>query len=89
MRPSAYATPGSIGPVKSVGGGRREERKGKEIWDEGEVSEQQQFEYEDPRPQPEYVSVAEPFIPWCYKHLCGHKNHMTTLLCPISRCGQV
>ena len=62
MQPSPYATPGSVGATVRGGGkqdGSSVRRDGGQcggaIWEKGEVSEQQQYEYSDPRPQPEYV----------------------------------
>ena len=60
VRPSPYATPGSIGPAKGSGGGEEGEKKAvkgkpnsKDLWSTDGVSEQQQYEYDDPRPEPE------------------------------------
>lgn len=52
-----YATPAAIGPPaevgkKEVGKGRRGSGESEGIWDDAEVAEQQQYEYDDPRPQP-------------------------------------
>lgn len=52
MTPSPYATPGSIGHTS--GDGKPMEPAGKDIWSTDEVSENQQHEYDDPRPQPQY-----------------------------------
>ena len=53
VRPSPYATPGSIGPT-TKDGGAKVESKSKDIWSADEVLEKQEYEYDDPRPQPEY-----------------------------------
>lgn len=61
MQPSPYATPGCIGATVSggdSGAGRRGGGSGGAIWKEEEVSERQQYEYSDPRPQPEYVCIG-------------------------------
>lgn len=57
MTPSPYATPGTIGPAakgQGGGGGKQRESQGQDIWSADEVQEKQQYEYDDPRPQPEY-----------------------------------
>ena len=68
MQPSPYATPGSIGATVRGGGkqdGGSVQRDGGQhdgggaIWEEGEVSDQQHYEYSDPRSQPEYVLKSE------------------------------
>lgn len=60
IRPSPYVTPGSIGPAKCSAGGEeggKEVGKGlpnsKDVWTAEQVSTQQQYEYDDPRPKPE------------------------------------
>jgi hypothetical protein len=56
VTPSPYATPGSIGPASNAAGksDSNSQSGGKEIWDVEEVSEKQQYEYDDPRPSPEH-----------------------------------
>ncbi len=55
IRPSPYATPGSVGPPRATGEATaKKETKSKDIWAAEEVLEKQQYEYDDPRPQPEY-----------------------------------
>ena len=64
VQPSPYATPGCIGATvrgedsgaERRGGGQCDGGGGA-IWKKEEVSEQQQYEYSDPRPQPEYEIV--------------------------------
>lgn len=55
--PTPYDTPAAIGGQPAAtpqGAGRKGKASGGgDIWKEGEVSEQQQYEYDDPRPQPE------------------------------------
>ena len=61
---SPYATPASIGP-KTVATPRSVHGKSfpnsssasKEIWTADEVEEKSPYEYDDPRPQPEYDMV--------------------------------
>lgn len=48
--PPAYATPGGIGPVAVAL--TTKEQEGGDIWNKAAVSEQQQYDYDDPRPQP-------------------------------------
>ena len=48
----AYSTPGGIGQPAAVAQATRVQDEG-DIWNKTEVSEQQQYEYDDPRPQPE------------------------------------
>ena len=55
-RPSPYVNPGSIGPKASadpIDHSPKAESTSKDIWGGEEVSSQQQYEYEDPRPEPE------------------------------------
>ena len=55
ITPSPYATPGSIGP--SVSGKQTDSKLQavtKDIWRDDEVAVNQHYEYDDPRPQPEY-----------------------------------
>lgn len=52
MRPSPYATPGSIAPAHSKQPDSSVESK--DIWNTDEISGNQQYEYDDPRPQPQY-----------------------------------
>ncbi len=51
MQPSPYATPGTIGTI-SKPGDQAAERKA--IWEEGEIAASDNYDYSDPRPQPEY-----------------------------------
>lgn len=55
MTPSPYATPGSIGPkAEDKLAGPKCQSEGENIWNADEVSGNQQYEYDDPRPQPDY-----------------------------------
>lgn len=54
MTPSPYATPGSIGPEARNKSDQNAQSEGKDIWNTEEVTEKQQYEYDDPRPSPDY-----------------------------------
>ena len=54
MNPSPYATPGAIGTGSGSQKTSETLGKGGDIWRTEEVSEKQHYEYEDPRPQPDY-----------------------------------
>ena len=56
VTPSPYATPGSIGgpAAASKSGDPNPQSASKNIWNTEEVSEKQQYEYDDPRPCPDY-----------------------------------
>eukprot|EP00731_Ephydatia_muelleri_P030895 Em0022g409a len=56
VRPSPYANPGSIGGAAGKSG-VVPPKASKDIWSEGEVPVGQQFDYDDPRPEPEYELV--------------------------------
>lgn len=54
VRPSPYATPGSIGHTAQGKSDVKSQSAGKDIWNVADVSGKQQYEYDDPRPQPDY-----------------------------------
>lgn len=56
MSASPYATPGAIGPGLKAEDkpDQKCQSERKDIWNVDEVSGSQQYEYDDPRPQPDY-----------------------------------
>lgn len=51
---SPYATPGSIALTAKKQTDSNVQSTTKDIWNVEEVSEKHQYEYDDPRPQPDY-----------------------------------
>lgn len=54
VSPSPYTTPGVIGTATGSQKDSEPLGKGGDIWTTEEVTEKQHYEYEDPRPQPDY-----------------------------------
>lgn len=58
VSPSPYATPGTIGPSGNIVDSKNEPAASKQIWITDEVQEDgQNYNYDDPRPQPEYDMI--------------------------------